>query len=76
MQNNQIKIKMRYYAPINVKTVGGVWARGGDLTREQKIRSTSQGWGIIRSSNVAKNPHPVAKYQVKYKLCTSFYLVT
>ena len=76
MQNNQIKFKMRYYAPINVKTVGGVWARGGDLTREQKIRSNSQGLGSIRSSNVVKNLHQVAKYQIKYKLCTSFYLVT
>ena len=60
------------YAPINVNPVGGggVRARGGDLTKEQKFWSISQGWGSIRSPNVVKNPHPGAKYQIKDKLCT------
>ena len=44
------------YAPINVNPVGGggwvggVRARGGDLTKEQKFWSISQRWGSIHSS--------------------------
>ena len=48
----------------------GVRVRGGDLTKEQKFWSISQGWSSIRSSNVVKNPHPGTKYQIKDKLCT------
>ena len=46
---------------------GGVRARGGDLTKEQKFWSITQGCGSIRSSNVVKNPHPDISFQ-KHKL--------
>ena len=35
---------------------GGVRARGGDLTKEQKFWSIAHGWGSICSSNVVKIP--------------------
>ena len=47
--------------------VGGVRARGGDSTKEQKFWSISQGWGSIRSSNVVKNPDPDISFE-KHKL--------
>jgi len=45
--------------------MGGGQARGVDLTKELKFWSISQGWGSIHSSNLVKNPHPWAKYQLK-----------
>ena len=61
------------YAPINVNPVGGggVLARGGDLTKEQKFWSISRGWGSIRSSNVVKNPHLDISFQ-KHKLKSEY----
>ena len=62
-------------APINVNPVGGggggVRARGGDLTKEQKFWSISRGWGSIRSSNVVKNPHLDISFQ-KHKLKSEY----
>ena len=50
---------------------GGVRARGGDLTKEQKFWSISRGWGSIRSSNVVKNPHLDISFQ-KHKLKSEY----
>ena len=44
--------------------------KGSGFDQGIKILVNNQGWGSLRSSNVVKNPHPGAKYQVKDKLST------
>ena len=43
---------------------GGVRARGGDLTKEQKLWSISQRWGSIRSSKCSKKSPPRGKIPI------------
>ena len=51
------------YAPINVNPVGvgGVRARGGDLTNFKIFRSNSPGWETKGQSKVSKKPPPQGK---------------